>query len=85
MSAIRGKYVNGRVILYAPVDWPNGMKVTVRPAVNGESLGMRDEDWPTMPEGIAGLLAQMDRFETTNITPEDEADIPDIRDHINPR
>jgi hypothetical protein len=34
---------------------------------------MREEDWPTTPEGIAALLARMDRVEPGWLSPEDDA------------
>jgi hypothetical protein len=74
MNAIRGKYVDGAVVLDGPADWPNGTEVVVEPASNAEPIGIRDEDWPTTPEGIAGLLARMDQFEAIEFTPEEEAD-----------
>jgi hypothetical protein len=75
MSAIRGKYVNGTVVLETPTDWPNGMEVIVEPLPAGDSIGMREEDWPTTPEGIAALLARMDQIEPLEMTPEEEAHI----------
>jgi hypothetical protein len=75
MSAIRGKYVDGAVVLDAPANWPNGTEVVVEPAPVVEPLGLREEDWPTTPEGIAALVARMDQFEAIELTPEEEADI----------
>jgi hypothetical protein len=75
MSAIRGKYVDGTVVLDSPADWPNGMEVIVEPAANGAQIGMREEDWPTTPEGIAAMLERMDKVEPLEMTPEEEADI----------
>jgi len=37
------------------------------------TLGMREEDWPTTPEGIAALLARMDQVEPGWRSPEDDA------------
>jgi HEAT repeat protein len=34
---------------------------------------MREEDWPTTPEGIAALLARMDQVEPGWLSPEDDA------------
>ena len=36
-------------------------------------LGMREEDWPTTPEGIEALLARMDQVEPGWLSPEDDA------------
>jgi hypothetical protein len=35
---------------------------------------MREEDWPTTPEGIAALLARMDQVEPGWLSAEDDAD-----------
>jgi hypothetical protein len=34
---------------------------------------MREEDWPTTPEGIAALLARMEQVEPGWLSPEDDA------------
>ena len=39
------------------------------------SVGMREEDWPTTPEGIAALLARMDKAEPLEVAAEEEADL----------
>ena len=36
--------------------------------------GMREEDWPTTPEGIAALLAHMDQSEPLEMATDEEAD-----------
>ena len=41
--------------------------------VDRGTLGMREEDWPTTPEGIAALLARMDQIEPGWLSPEDDA------------
>jgi hypothetical protein len=73
MSAIKGTYKNGQVILRQPADWPEGTEVLVEPLPQEPTLGMREEDWPTDPEGIARHLALMDRIEPLEMTPEEEA------------
>jgi hypothetical protein len=83
MSAIRGRYMDGTVVLDTPADWPNGIEVVVEPAPTAEAFGIRDDEWPTTPEGIAALLARMDQFEAIEITPEEEADISAWRKKIN--
>lgn len=82
MSAIRGKYLDGTVVLQSRANWPNGTEVVVQPTATAESIGMRDDDWPTTPEGIASLLARMDQFTAIQITPEEEADIATWRQKI---
>jgi hypothetical protein len=60
---------------------PQGeIQVLVRPAaealpIDGDrrELRMREEDWPTTPDGIAALLARMDQVEPGWLSPEDEA------------
>jgi hypothetical protein len=43
------------------------------PPSHGGSLGMREEDWPTTPEGIAALLRRWHAHEPLEMTPEEEA------------
>ncbi len=37
------------------------------------TLGMREEDWPTTPEGIVALLARMDQVEPGWLSSEHDA------------
>jgi predicted DNA-binding antitoxin AbrB/MazE fold protein len=75
-----GTYENGSVKLDAPVDWSEGSRVVVQPTEpEGERIGMREEDWPTDPEGIANLLARMDALEPLELTADDEAGIAAAR------
>ncbi len=74
MIAIGGTIRNGQVILDRPGGLPDGTRVEVLPVeASRPALGMREEDWPTTPEGIAGLVARMDRVEPGWLTPEDDA------------
>jgi hypothetical protein len=77
MNAIRGKYRNGQIILDGPppADWKDGDTVWIEPdPIASESVGIRDEDWPTTPEGIAELLAKMDQVAGPFLSPEEEAE-----------
>lgn len=74
MNALQGTIKNGQIILDFPVALPEGTRVEVLPM--NESLptcGMREEDWPTTPEGIAALVARMDLVEPGWLSPEDDA------------
>jgi hypothetical protein len=73
MAAIRGRYIDGKVVLDTPPDWPEGAEVSVHPVEEYVGIGMREEDWPTTPEGIAALIAEMDRIEPFLSPEEDEA------------
>lgn len=74
MNAIQGTVEHGHVLLDETDKLPDGTRVEVLP-VNGvrSTLGMREEDWPTTPEGIAALLARMDQVEPGWLSPEDDA------------
>jgi hypothetical protein len=64
MNAIQGSVKNGAIVLDHPADLPEGTRVEVLPVgIPRPTLGMREEDWPTTPEGIAALLARMDEVE----------------------
>ena len=74
MNALQGTIKNGQIILDAPAPLPEGTRVEVLPIEGARpSLGMREEDWPTTPEGIAALLARMDQVEPGWLLPEDDA------------
>src|SRR5438309_1410678 len=73
MTVIRAVVKDGKIELVAPSDWPEGTPVLIEPVPADAPLGIRDEDWPTTPEGIARHLALMDRTEPLDFTPEEEA------------
>jgi len=73
MTALKGTYRNGQVLLSGPANWPEGTEVIVEPIECGSTLGMREEDWPTDAEGLARLLARMDQTEPLEMTPQEEA------------
>jgi hypothetical protein len=74
MIALQGTIKNGQIILDAPSALLEGTRVEVLPIESDRPiLGMREEEWPTTPEGIAALLARMDQVEPGWLSPEDEA------------
>ena len=75
MNAVKGIYHNGQITLNSATDWPDDCEVIVKPILKEESYGIRDEDWPTDPEGIAALAASMGEFEPIEMTSQEEADL----------
>lgn len=74
MNALNGTIRNGQIVLDAPTALPEGTRVEVVPVERKTStLGMREEDWPTTPEGIAALLARMEQVEVGWLSSDDEA------------
>jgi hypothetical protein len=73
MKAIMGTVRNGQIIVDQPIEWPDGCRVVIEPVAKEETLGIRDEHWPTDAEGIARLLELMDKIEPLEMTPEEEA------------
>jgi hypothetical protein len=75
MNAIKATVKDGQVVVKVPADWPEGCEVIVEPLSNDTPAGggMREEDWPTTPEGIAALLKRWDELEPLEMTPEEEA------------
>jgi hypothetical protein len=72
MSTIRGTIQDGQVVLSKPADLPNGTPVRVVSEVDEYvGIGMREEDWPTTPEGIEALLDRIDKMEPF-LTPEEQ-------------
>jgi hypothetical protein len=72
MTVIKTVVKNGKIELHAPNDWPEGTEVLIEPIPQPGSLGLREEDWPDTPEGIARHLALMDRIEPLVLTAEEE-------------
>jgi hypothetical protein len=77
MSAIRTTVTDGKIVLDAPADWPEGMEVVVSPAE--ETVGLTEEEWPETPEEIEAWLRWYDSLEPLILTPEDEARIAAAR------
>jgi hypothetical protein len=74
VNALHGAIKNGQIVLDEPAELPEGSRVEVLPVEAARPmLGMREEDWPTTPEGIAALLARMDQVEPGWLSPEDDA------------
>jgi hypothetical protein len=74
MTTLQGTFKNGQIILDKPAALPEGTRVEVLPIeAAAPALGMREEDWPTTPEGIACLLARMEKVEPGWLSPEDDA------------
>ncbi len=74
MNLLKGTVKNGQVVFDEAADLPEGARVEVVPLEAARpALGMREEDWPTTPEGIAVLLARMDQLQPGWLSSEDEA------------
>jgi hypothetical protein len=63
MNAATGTFHNGQVTFTTPPDWQDGATVRVELDLDYVGVGMREEDWPTDPEGVAALLAKIDALE----------------------
>ena len=74
MNAIKGIYKNGQIILDRPADWPEETEVLVEPLPQEQTLGIREEDWPTDAEGIARWMAAFDAILPLQMTTEEEAE-----------
>jgi hypothetical protein len=74
MHTLHGTIKNGQIVLDTPAALPEGTRVEVLP-IEGvrPMLGMREEDWPTTPEGIAALVARMNQIEPGWLSAEDDA------------
>ena len=73
MNVLHGAVKNGQIVLDEPAELPEGSRVEVMPIEAARpTLGVREEDWPTTPEGIAALLARMDRVEPGWLSLEDD-------------
>jgi hypothetical protein len=74
MNVLQGTVMNGQIVLDNPVELREGTRVDVLPIeARQPAVGMREEEWPTTPEGIATLLARMDTLEPGWLLPEDDA------------
>ena len=74
MTVLKAIVKDGKIELEAPGDWPEGTEVRIEPIPASGSIGIRDEDWPDTPEGIAHHLALMDRIEPPETAAEELAE-----------
>ena len=75
MLEVTGTVTNGVVVPVQPGSLPEGATVRVIVGPDETTGGMREEDWPKTPEGIAALLAEWKTLEPVEYTPEEEADL----------
>ncbi len=74
MNPLQGTIHNGQIILDLPAELPEGTRVEVLPINEAvPTLGMREEQWPTTPEGITEFLARMEQVGPGWLSPEDDA------------
>ena len=73
MNSLQGTIMNGQIILDVPASLPEGTRVEILPINEAKpALGIREEDWPTTPEGIAALLERMEQVDPGWLSPEDD-------------
>lgn len=70
MKTIMGTVRNGQIVTDQPIEWPDGYRVIIKPAVEENSLGSR-EDWPAGQEGITPLVVFMDKIESLEMPAEE--------------
>ena len=73
MKTIKGIFRSGKIELPSSPDWPDGCEVVIAPLAAESVGGMREQDWPTTPEGITALLHRWEEHEPLRMTPEEEA------------
>lgn len=75
MTKIRGRYMNGQVILEGPPpDWEEGLAVDIQPHRNGVSEEDDIDEPVETPEEIEAWIAAMDAIPPLKMTPEEEAE-----------
>src|SRR5437763_1350061 len=83
MDAVRAIWKDGQVVLDSSVDWPDGSRLLIEPdSSNGETIGVREEDWSNTPEAIAAWLKWYDSLEPLIFTPDEEAGIAAWRQRV---
>ena len=80
MASVPGRFRKGHVELDQPVDWREGLRVKVIPAE--VQYGLDESDWPDTPEALARFMAEFDKFEPVEFTPEDKAEIAAAREAV---
>ena len=47
MNSIQAIWLNGKIVLTGPVDWPEGSKLIVQPVNQPARIGMTEQEWDT--------------------------------------
>jgi predicted DNA-binding antitoxin AbrB/MazE fold protein len=74
-EVFEGTYRSGVFVPSTPVGIPEGTKVEIRVAPEPAPRMMREEDWPTTPEGIEAHIKRMESFEPCVFSADEEADL----------
>lgn len=83
MNETTGTFRAGSVVLDEPVNWPDGVRVSVQPIQPAEPpLGMSEEQQSDNPQKIAEWLARFDVLEPLEWTPEEEAGLAAFRAEV---
>lgn len=85
MNAITATWKDGQIHPDQKADWPEGCRLRVEPLDQGESFGMREEDWSNTPEAIIEWLAWYDALEPLEFTAEEEVDLATWREQVKQR
>jgi hypothetical protein len=72
MAAIRGRYIDGKVILDTPPDWPNGTRLVIEATPLPPVRMMTEEEQGDDPESIARWLAAFDALPAATSSPLDD-------------
>ncbi len=75
MNAIKATWKNGQIVPDQQAEWPEGCRLLIEPLPVDETVGLRAEDWPEVPEAVAEWLGWYDSLEPLEFTPEEVADI----------
>ena len=75
MNTITGTFQGGQIVPDAPVDWPDGTKVEIKPKSTYEKIGIDESEWRDDAESLAAWKAWIETFEPLEFTPEEEADM----------
>jgi hypothetical protein len=79
LKSVKATWKNGHIVPDEPVDWPEGCWLRVEPVNEEETLGIREEDWPTDPEGIAKLIERRRKLKPLVMTEEEHAELEAVR------
>jgi hypothetical protein len=72
MAAIRGTYIDGKIVPDTPPDWPNGLRLVIEATPLPPVRMMTDEEQGDDPESIARWLAVFDALPAAAFSPLDD-------------
>jgi hypothetical protein len=73
MNPIKATWINGKIMLAEPVDWPEGSELIVEPVAAPDKIGLDESDWRDDAAALAAWDAWLPTVEPLALSDEERA------------